>query len=95
MRVSRTIRSRNRSGFENKENQQQNDFTLSYVGSNYQSTDEFKNRFKIKQEIGIGGQGQIKLAHDNATDDDVALKIFKKRKMMENQLEFTTLGKRS
>ena len=51
------------------------------MGSNYKSTDEFKNRFKIKQEIGIGGQGQIKLAHDNATDDDVALKIFKKRKM--------------
>lgn len=57
------------------------EFKLSFMESNFKSSDDFKSSFRIKQTIGVGGQAHVKEALDTKSKEKVALKIFKKRKL--------------
>ena len=57
------------------------EYTLRYLYSNYKTSSEFKERYKINQTIGEGGQALVKEGVDLLTDKEVAMKIFKKRRL--------------
>lgn len=61
--------------------QNQQEFTLSFSESEYDNSESFKKRFKIRSTIGNGGQAHVKEAFDMEKQEKVALKIFKKRNM--------------
>ena len=57
------------------------EFTLKYLQSDFLNIQAFKERFKQSNQIGEGGQAIIKEAIDVVNHQNVALKIFNKRKM--------------
>lgn len=59
----------------------QNDFEIKFTNSEFESFLDFKDRFKISRTLGNGGQAEVHQAHDTVTGNEVAIKVFKKRKM--------------
>lgn len=42
-----------------------NEFQLTFVESEFSTVFDFKSRFSIKSNIGVGGQAKIKRAYDH------------------------------
>lgn len=57
------------------------EFKISFLQSEYETIDEFNERYQIIRTIGMGGQAHVHEAVDQQTGTNVAIKIFKKRKM--------------
>ena len=57
------------------------EFSMSFTESQFPTCSDFKDRFLIKATIGKGGQAHVKEAMDLNSKENVALKIFKKKKM--------------
>ena len=54
----------------------QTDFRVDQLASDYKSFTDFKRRYRIEERLGYGGQAQVFNAIDLETNELVALKIY-------------------
>lgn len=57
------------------------DYSIDFVESEYKSYFDLKQKYKVLDTIGQGGQASVRQAYDMASKEPVAFKIFSKRKM--------------